>query len=93
MAAVMLAAALLFTAPATSFAVDGDYREPSAESIVFDVLLVRPLGVAATAVGTVIFVAGLPFTVPTMSVGTAAKKLVAEPFVFTFGRPVGDRAD
>ncbi|MBI5588723.1 MAG: hypothetical protein HY889_10220 [Deltaproteobacteria bacterium] len=65
-------------------------REPSGEAIVFDVVLARPLGLATLVGGTAIFIAGLPFTLPTGSVGVSAKKLIADPFRFTFIRPVGE---
>lgn len=64
--------------------------EPSASAILFDVLLVRPLGIASIAIGSAVFIVGLPFTLPTNSVRLSAKKLVGEPFDFTFRRPVGE---
>lgn len=64
-------------------------EEPSSTAIVFDVLITRPLGIVATAVGTAVFIVGLPFTIPTRSVGVAAEKLVVDPLAFTFRRPVG----
>lgn len=65
-------------------------EEPSSTAIVFDVLITRPLGIVATAVGAAVFIVGLPFTIPTRSVGIAAEKLVADPLKFTFRRPVGE---
>lgn len=64
-------------------------EEPSSTAIVFDVLITRPLGLVATAVGAAVFIVGLPFTIPTRSVGVAAEKLVVDPLAFTFRRPVG----
>jgi hypothetical protein len=64
---------------------------PSAEEMALDVVLVRPLGIVSLAAGTVFFIVSLPFTVPSGSVGIAAKRLVAEPFKFTFTRPLGER--
>lgn len=64
-------------------------EEPSSTAIIFDVLITRPLGIVATAVGTAVFIVGLPFTIPTRSVGVAAEKLVVDPLAFTFRRPVG----
>jgi hypothetical protein len=65
-------------------------KEPSSTAVVYDVLIMRPLGLAATTVGVAVFIVGLPFTIPTRSVGIAAEKLVAAPFTFTFRRPIGD---
>jgi len=66
---------------------------PSGEAIIFDLILGRPLGLVTVVAGTAIFIVGLPFTVPTGSVGSAADKLIADPFRFTFIRPVGQLSD
>jgi len=58
--------------------------------IVADVLLVRPLGVAAIVIGTAALIVSLPFSIPSGSVGTVARALVAEPAKYTFSRPIGD---
>lgn len=65
-------------------------QESSSTAVVYDVLLLRPLGLVATTVGTAVFIVGLPFTIPSRSVKVAADKLVVAPFNFTFRRPVGD---
>lgn len=65
-------------------------QEPSSTAVVYDVLLLRPLGLVATTVGTALFIAGLPFTIPSQSVKVTADKLVAAPFNFTFRRPIGN---
>ncbi len=54
-----------------------------------DVLLVRPISLAAIVIGTAVFVVSLPFSIPSRSVEPVAQKLVAEPFKFTFTRPIG----
>lgn len=84
LAAVMLSLAALPAGAATM------EEEPSSTAIVFDVLITRPLGIVATVVGAAVFIVGLPFTIPTRSVGITAEKLVAEPLKFTFRRPVGE---
>lgn len=55
-----------------------------------DILLVRPVSLAATVVGTAVFIVSLPFSIPSQSVGSTAKTLVAEPFNYTFTRPIGE---
>jgi hypothetical protein len=40
--------------------------------------------------GSVVFVAALPFTLPSGSVGNAADMFIAQPFQFTFVREVPD---
>jgi hypothetical protein len=67
------------------------YREPSGELILFDAMILRPLGVVATAVGTVgaaVFVA--PWTANTCDWDLVEKKLIREPANYTFCRPLGD---
>lgn len=83
LAAIMLSLSAL---PAQAATME---EEPSSTAIVFDVLITRPLGLVATAVGAAVFIVGLPFTIPTRSVGVAAEKLVVDPLAFTFRRPVG----
>jgi hypothetical protein len=67
--------------------------ESAVEAIPADVLVVRPLTLVATVVGTGIFVVGLLFSIPSGTVGYTAQKLIAEPFKFTFTRPVGEFSD
>ena len=58
--------------------------------MVADALLLRPLGFAATVLGTVTFVLTLPFSLPTRSAGKAAEALVVKPAKYTFARPLGE---
>ena|SRR5215831_12815120 len=64
-------------------------EDVSAEAIIVDGLLLRPGGLVATIVGTAVFVAILPFTIPTKSVDKTAQKLVVDPARYTFVRPLG----
>jgi hypothetical protein len=64
-------------------------ESPPAIMIIGDLVVIRPLGVIFTAAGVLGTVASLPFTVPSRSVGTVAQKLIADPFTFTFTRPLG----
>ena len=64
-------------------------EEPTAEAILFDLVVLRPLGLAATALGVVAFVVALPFTLPTKSTKEVGQKLVADPVKYTFVRPLG----
>lgn len=55
-----------------------------------DAVVMRPLGLAATALGAVITVVTLPFTLPSGSAGEAAHSMIVEPAEYTFDRPLGD---
>jgi hypothetical protein len=61
-----------------------------AEWNLMDLLIARPLGVAAGIIGTGIFVVSLPFTAPTGSVKAAADMFIVEPFKFSFTQKFND---
>lgn len=89
---LIAAAAFALTAMTAQAA---DYRDgiddtPSAAAMGIDLILVRPLGLVATVVGTGLFIVQLPLSI-VMGVPPAdpAKKLVVEPAAFTFSRPLG----
>jgi hypothetical protein len=64
-------------------------REPTTAEMYADGLIARPLGLVASVLGAVVFVVTLPFTLPSKSVDSAAKELVAVPAQYTFKRPLG----
>lgn len=55
-----------------------------------DALVVRPLGLAATAVGAAVFVVALPFAAIARDVKGTGDILVGTPARFTFVRKLGD---
>jgi hypothetical protein len=59
------------------------------DSTFFDVMILRPAGIFACAAGLVAAAVALPFSLPTGSQGKVMKTLVADPFAYTFARPVG----
>jgi len=65
-------------------------REPEGGEMIYDTLVIRPVGMIATAVGSIIFVISLPFSALTDSVDDAKEKLVKDPYRFTFKRPLGE---
>ena len=83
-----LAAALFASVPAwadDSQAVIDD--SPSSAAMAVDLLMVRPLSLVATGVGAVLFVLDLPLSVIQGELPREpARKLVVEPFRFTFTR-------
>lgn len=64
--------------------------EVSGIGIIADLVILRPLGMAATAVGSAFFIASLPLTIWSReSLKRAGTYLVAEPAAYTFTRPLG----
>lgn len=63
---------------------------PSEQLKILDLLLARPLGVIAAAIGTGIFIASLPFTLPTRSVDDSFHMFVVEPWKFSYVREFPD---
>lgn len=55
-----------------------------------DVIVARPLGLAATALGSAFFVISLPFAAMTGGIDDSAEALVLTPARATFTRPLGD---
>ncbi len=64
-------------------------EEPTALAMVTDVVLVRPVMLAITAVGAVFFVVSLPFSLIGGNAGDAADTLVVQPANNTFVRCLG----
>ena len=55
-----------------------------------DLLLVRPVGFLGTLFGSAVFIVGIPFSAVGGNTGETFQKLVKEPAVYTFVRPLGD---
>ncbi len=73
----------------SALAASKDETDGSAIAMVFDFVFVRPVGIVATIFGCATFVVSLPFTALGGNVGEAAQKLVVDPVLFTFNRPLG----
>jgi hypothetical protein len=89
--AVVLVAALLI-GPLGSVALADQYMEtekPTGGMMMWDALAMRPIGMAATAVGAVVWLVSWPFAVGRQQ-RRVPQKLVAEPFGWTFQRPLGE---
>lgn len=66
-------------------------NSPSGVAMALDLAVARPLGLAVTVLGGVVFVAQLPLDLlGWQSPAAPARKLVMEPARFTFTRPLGD---
>ena len=72
---------------------DTDYRhqadEPIAGAMLVDAVVVRPLTLVASVVGTALWVVTLPFTLLGGNTGEAGDILVLDPLCYTFKRPLG----
>jgi hypothetical protein len=77
-------------APISVPAMDMSSSDVTDASIVGDFLICRPLGMAATIIGTTLFVISLPLSALGSNVGQTAKILVTDPARFTFSRPLGN---
>ena len=65
--------------------------EPTGASMIADLFLVRPLSIAVTAAGCVVYVVALPFTVWGKDrLNAAGKNLVVVPGEYAFVRPIGE---
>jgi nitrate reductase gamma subunit len=67
-----------------------EMKTSSDEMNMVDLFIARPLGIAAAAGGTCLFVASLIFTLPTRSVGDSFNLFVVEPWKFSFVRDFPD---
>ena len=89
----LLAAVLAFTwAASPALAAEKKYitgEDRDAKAMMFDLVVLRPLGLVGLAVGTAFFIVSLPFSLLGGNTGEAAQKLVAEPAKYTFTRPLG----
>lgn len=63
---------------------------PTGEQMALDLVLVRPLSLAGTLLGTAIFVVALPFNALTLNFKDPARRLILEPAEYTFVRKLGD---
>jgi hypothetical protein len=63
---------------------------PAGDSVLFDVLFLRPVGIVACAVGLAGSVVATPFVITSESPSRVYKALVVDPFAYTFKRRVGD---
>ncbi len=59
------------------------------DATLFDLLILRPMGIAACAVGIAASVWALPFAATSGSGAEVGEKLIVEPFEYTFKRPIG----
>jgi len=67
-----------------------EVQEKTAEGMAADLVVLRPLGIVSTVLGSAVYVVGLIFSGPGGNASESADILVKEPAKFTFVRPLGD---
>uniref|UniRef100_A0A832EJD9 Uncharacterized protein n=1 Tax=Desulfacinum infernum TaxID=35837 RepID=A0A832EJD9_9BACT len=75
--------------PGTPVAQQAAEQIPDGGIMLADILIARPIGIAACVAGLVGTVIALPFAAFSGSVNAVTERLVTEPFAYTFQRPVG----
>ena len=91
--AIALGSALLaFSAPPVHAEQDA-WRPSDLGDQVFDVLLVRPIGLAGLIAGTGFFVIAAPLTAPFVGIGDTWELFVKEPYRYAIRRSLGDLED
>ena len=68
-------------------------QNPPAFAMIGDLLIARPLLIAATIIGTGLFVVALPFTATGGGIGRTGKPLVVDPAKAAFVRCLGCTGD
>lgn len=58
--------------------------------MVLDAVALRPLGMVATAAGSLVYVISLPFSIPGGNEAQVREQLVKQPARYTFKRPLGE---
>jgi len=58
-------------------------------SVLLDLVVLRPIGLIGLVAGTVIYVAAIPFTLPTGNIKKSFRALVERPAAYTFTRELG----
>jgi hypothetical protein len=87
----LIAGLLLLAMPAAH--ADDTVSGDKAAYMVADVVVMRPLGLAATVLGAALTVVALPFTIPSGSVEESVQAFIVKPAEYTFKRPLGDFGD
>jgi hypothetical protein len=86
----MIAAMIIMPLATSALAAEyWDAEDPSGGEMMFDFVVLRPVGLVATAVGCVFWVVSSPFAALGGNMDDASEKLVKDPAAFTFKRPLG----
>jgi len=92
---VILTIVLICGISAPVFADGMDRRPPDQETgfddipVIIDVLILRPVGLATCVLGVAASIVAMPFALPSDSTKQVYQLLIADPFYYTFKRPIG----
>ena len=88
----LLMIASLLIIPAYGFAEGVEYEERDIKGgqMAVDAIIVRPLGLVATVLGSAFFIVSLPFSALGGNTQEAYERLIEDPAKFTFKRPLGE---
>lgn len=94
MMVMCLSLSLLMT-PAAALAIESGAHhvyvsDPSAEAMIGDALILRPVSLLGLGVTSLVFLVGWPFAIAGGNEEAAKQKLLHDPIQFTFERPLGD---
>ncbi len=64
--------------------------QPTAETIVADLILVRPISLVALALGAGLSILATPFAAASGTTGDVYRRLVVDPYTFAICRPLGE---
>lgn len=68
----------------------GKEKKARGEDIIFDAIVLRPLGIASLIIGLAGTIISAPFAGPSQSFDVVVDELLEKPVDFTFKRPLGD---
>ncbi len=86
----MITAMMVMPLATTALAAEyWETEDPSGGEMVFDFVVLRPVGLVATVVGCVFWVVSSPFAALGGNMDDASEMLVKDPAAFTLKRPLG----
>ena len=68
----------------------GCEEEPTGGMMMWDALVMRPVGIIGTALGSVVWLVSYPFAALGGNADQSTQKLVMDPYEWTFQRPLGE---
>jgi hypothetical protein len=92
LAATLCSTGLALSGPATAADYDRSYLDsdgPNGGDMLGDLVIVRPAIAGVTVIGVVVWIVSSPFTLIGGNAGESWGEMVAEPFAYTFSRPLG----